>query len=425
MNYPTCFPQFITPQHSVIPQHQPVMLPPYPTRIFTGVLGEIFRCLVGIGLPAEIVGTELIAFVSLLTQGLADVMWPKGGRMPIGGNGLLIAPSGSGKSLVFHLLMEAIEQCLMDLKYSILLEDATRQAIVLHLKDWPVAGLFTEELGQLKSLLKDSPTLVKLMDGHPLYHSRSSEGRIELLNHRFTVLLLGQPSVFDMAKVLISASGGVGMMNRFFLASSNRLPSSYQNAGFSGSLKMTYTAKVSELLGKTVAMVESGCERPVVHLSKTASEFISYLQHETHQHCLPGGRWSHVSEYASRHPERVLKFSGAAHIFEQGIESEISINLVQQIATLGEHSIASFAHMTYVPPRLTKAQQDAGKLEHALRIHAYQTRQQSFKKNELRILTINIGLTAPCFEKALAILAERGVVQVFVQRGQAWLTLSR
>ena len=163
--------------------------PHYRAPVFFGLLGVIEQTLGLSGIDPSIVRSMLIAFASLLTQGTADVLWPNGQRLPIGLPVLLVAPSGAGKSVIFTSLIEPIRRCLSEVltdedsphRPAFFIEDATREAIIHHLRDWPLAGLFTDEAGLLKQLLHSAAsTLAKLLDGADLNHARVSTRRIEL-----------------------------------------------------------------------------------------------------------------------------------------------------------------------------------------------------------------------------------------------------
>ncbi|WP_247539174.1 DUF3987 domain-containing protein [Ralstonia pseudosolanacearum] len=190
----------------------------YPIGRFPGLLGTVARDLSARGgVATEIVGTTLIVIASLLTQGLADVSWPNGRPISIGANGLVVSPSGSGKTLPYDWLKAPIETYLEQLTATdpegkhdgLVHEDVTREELVRRLKEWPVAALFTDEGGIVKKLLKDSPTLVKLLDGTSLRYSRvSSDERIALIGQRFCMLLMEQPDPFEETKPRLGGGKG-------------------------------------------------------------------------------------------------------------------------------------------------------------------------------------------------------------------------
>jgi hypothetical protein len=106
------------------------------------LLGEMFRGLASSSIDQSIIASQLIAHASLVAQGVADVAWPNGLTAPIGLSVILVAPSGTGKSLVSRLLVTPIHlhlrECARQLKTGQLLpeyfiEDANRPAVIEHL----------------------------------------------------------------------------------------------------------------------------------------------------------------------------------------------------------------------------------------------------------------------------------------------------
>ncbi len=409
---------------------------PYPSRTFPGLLGEMMDCLSLCGIAAEIIGTQLIAFVSLLTQGVADVVWPNGIKAPVGANCLLVAPSGTGKSLIFKILSDPVEQYLANhadicdpaRAINLLIEDATRQAIVQSLLDWPVAGLFTDEAGMLKSLLKDSPTLVKLLDGSPLRNSRISTGRAALFYHRFCMLLMEQPDVFDETKILLGVGkGGVGLCNRiFFTLFNGNLPStSLHMIALPASVKQAYAKKVKELLDLTIKHVDAKIgERPALLLSEEAAQYLNDIGNKARRNSALGSPWFFISEYISRHAERVLRLAGAFHVFEYGTAGEISLETIQRAATLDGWHIEAFAQMAYVAPKQTQSEADATQLKEAFRQIYRTTGNTKFRQSEMRSSSVNIGMTPARFNRGLSILGGQGSIHVVVENGKPWVILN-
>ncbi len=283
--------------------------PQYPSHAFTDLSGELMRGLTIGGAAAEIVGTVLIAIISFLTQGIADVVWPNGQKSPIGVSGIVVAPSGFGKSVILKILMNAIEQCLrrlsqIDEKFlDFLIEDATREAIVESLVRFPVAFLQTDEAGQLQHLFRHAATLVKLLDGAPLRNARVSSGRKALFDERLTMLLMAQPDVFDGIKHVFLPKGGVGAGNRLFYAPCNGLVAggSLHHLVLNGPVELAYNEKVTALLDATIQHVEKQIKvRPALCLSVAAAQCLINLGDEVCRKSLPGSPWHFISEYVSR-----------------------------------------------------------------------------------------------------------------------------
>lgn len=412
--------------------------PSVATGYFPGLLGQMAQELGGVGIDGDIATAQLIAVTSLLTQGIADVSWPNGQSVPVGGNSLLVAPSGGGKSVLFRILMEPISSVLAEVATAgsehsatpaFFIEDATREALLDHLSEWPVAGLFTDEAGQLKQLLGNAaPTLAKLLDGAPLRHARVSTGRIELIGHRVTMLLMEQPQIFEASKALLGVgSGGVGLINRFFVAAAQGLQAgaSLHRVGLSTTVAQRYACKVNDLLESTIKMVRSKTARPILQLSSQASEFFAGLNDEIQKDQVSNPGLVKMAEYASRHSERTLRFAGALHVFEHGVEGLVQLPTLQAANHLGRWSLDNFLQLTYEPPRLSQAEQDAMTLAQALDQAAQSTGGSPLRLSELRRCAPNIGLTKSRFERALPILARQGKVTVVPHGNVDWLTVHR
>ncbi|OJA51117.1 DUF3987 domain-containing protein [Burkholderia ubonensis] len=409
----------------------------YPIGSFPGLLGMLARDLSASGsVAAELVGTELIAFASLLTQGIADTAWPNGQPISIGANGLVASPSGSGKSLIYKNLAQPIERCLVSSMTEdrgehcgLLLEDATREALVQSLSEWPVAGLITEEAGMLKRLLKDAPTLVKLLDGSPLRGARISTGRVALFGQRLSMLLIEQPEIFEETKRLLGAGkGGVGLINRFFAALSTdfRAGNSPHSVGLSGDVARAYDMRVRDLLDALFAHIEQGNPvRPTVKLSAEASQCLIDFDHEARRKCLPGSPWFSISEYILRHAERVLRLAGVFHVFEYGVGGEIALDTLLRAERFGDWYVESFARIFYEPPKPMQAEADADELGNAL-VQTYRlTGAWVFRQSEMRTQALNLGLTSTRFTRALAVLCQQGRTRVDSYRNVPWITLDR
>lgn len=404
--------------------------PQYPSHVFTGLSGELMRSLTIGGGAAEIVGTVLIAIISFLTQGIADVVWPNSQKSPIGVSGMVIAPSGFGKSVILKMLMNAIEQCLLrmsqiDEKFlDFLIEDATREAIVESLSRFPVAGLLTDEAGQLQHLFRHTATLVKLLDGAPLRNARVSTGRKALFGERLTMLLMAQPDVFEVIKHLFLPKGGVGAGNRLFYAPCNGLVAggSLHHVGLNESVELAYNDKVAALLDATIKQVEKQTsERPALCLSDAATQCLLSLGDEVRRKCFSGSPWYFISEYVSRHAERVLRLAGALHVFEYGTEGEISADTIQCAASLGAWYIEAYAQMVYEPPKPTQAETDAIELERAIHQFFHSTGSSVIRQSAMRSTALNLGLTPSRFTRALATLGGQGKVRVVMQRNTPWV----
>lgn len=411
----------------------------YPVHSFPGQLRSIAHDLsAGGGVATEIVGTTLIVIASLLTQGLADVSWPNGKPISIGANGLVVSPSGNGKTLPYDWLKAPIEAYLEQLiaadpegkHYDLLHEDVTREALVRSLKEWPVAALFTDEGGIVKRLLKDSPTLVKLLDGTSIRYSRvSSDERIALIGQRFCVLLMEQPKLFDEIKPRIGGhKGGVGMINRFLVMRSIGLAEgSPHDVRLSDDVALAYEKRAHELLDALVVRIKEGNRaRPALKLSAAASQCLIEISNDARRRCAePDSPWAEISEYVLRHAERVLRLAGVFHVFEYGPEGEISLDTLERAESFGNCYVDSYREIFCEEPKPTQAEVGADALWSAFVRVCQATGRWTIPQSELRTWAVNLGLTGSRFPRALAVLCKQGRVGVFPGRNGPWVELNR
>lgn len=401
----------------------------YPIDRFPGLAGSLVRDLTASGAIApEIVGSVAMTAMSLTTQSQADVLWPNGQPASIGTNAIVVSPSGSGKTVAYNWFMQPIEKYLEQLTAAdpegghggLLLEDLTRPEIVSSLKDWPAAGLFTDEGGIAKRLLKDSTTLVKLLDGTTLRSARVSTGRVALAGHRLCMLLMQQPDVFEETKPLLGGrKGSVGMANRFFVARSvESAEGSTHNFRSSDHLALAYKKRTHKLLDALVARIKEGNQaRPALKLSASANKCLTEITEDARQRrSEPNSPWADISEYIRRHAERVLRLAGVFHVFEYGPEGEISLDTLERAESFGNWYVDSYREIFCEEPKPTQAEIGADALWGAFVSICQTTSRWTIPQSELRTWAINLGLTGSRFTRALAVLCKQGRVGVFPGR---------
>jgi hypothetical protein len=395
-------------------------------------MGDMARDLGRGSVCPSIIGAQICAVTSFLTQGIADVAWPNGRAMPAGVSVLIVAPSTSGKSLTFHELMDPVESFLSAFPQekakrplNFLIEDATREAILQSLGEWPVAGLFTDEAGMLTQLLSHASTLAKLHDGTPMRNSRVSTGRIVLHGQRLCALLMEQHDIFEAHKVLLGASnGGVGLANRYMAATTHHMPdvASLQHARMTESVKQLYWLKVETCMSESIAFVESGQKaRPVLKLSHDAQACLLQLSNEMQQHKAPGAPYSRISEYLGRHVERVLRLAAAMHLFLHGSDGEIQADTLLAADAVGRWCLEAFYQMTYTPPKFSQADHDVQTLERAFQHVVQTTGNVRFAIADVRRGALNLGISGARFNRALPILTGQGKAQVLQEGRKEWV----
>lgn len=406
---------------------------PYVTLELPGLIGDIYRDLRRSTDPA-IVLASVVGFVSLLTQGLADVSWPNGGVAPIGTSAACRARSVSGKSFVYDQLGRTILNKLGEYEASdngivpeLFIEDATREAIVEHLQDWPIAGIMSAEAGLLVRLFKSAtPLMAKLLNAEEIRHARVGTGRVALRDHRVISLLMIQPNIFDENKELFGAgSGGVGVFTRFLTFNANlvNIPTGTFRQGMSVTTKAGYVQIVEELLDQLVHRVSQKLPLPVLTLSQDAKAVLEHqlkmIQHVQTQFAPDDYR----VEYFQRHCERILRLAGAFHVFNHGPTGQIDYSTFHAAEQVGRISLDAYAELLYTPPKMSQADVDTADLESQLYslANAYQT--HCFSLKEIQRMVINIGMTKSRFNKAVHRLAATGRFFVSYFNDQEYISI--
>jgi energy-coupling factor transporter ATP-binding protein EcfA2 len=380
------------------------------------LFSAMLDCLGRFGLCPAVVWLQLSAIASLLTQGIADVLWPNRRRAPLGVSGLVVGPSGCGKSVIYQLLMEAIEESIAAATAkpssvtSILIEDATLPAVIAHLKDSQYGALFSDEAGGLVHLQGASASLAKLIDGTPVRTSRVTSDAIRLVGHRFIMLQALQPQRFEASRLFTTRPGHVGLINRFMVAVAAPTLGSVHHFALPESLARRHRLRTRELLDATF---QNACAKPAhlptLELSGDARRFFDHVASETRREGSdPASPLATHAEYITRHAERILRLAGAIHLYDhglQGLTRAIAIETIQLADQIGVWSIQAFQHLAYRP---TQAEKDALAIEQVLRHHHAMTGTPYVKLSDLRRHAANMGVTKRRIDLALPELVNAG-----------------
>lgn len=389
-----------------------------------GLIGDIVNDFAAGGIDPNLALGEALGFMSLLTQALADVRSPDGTSETIGANCVVVAPSAAGKTFVFKWLLAPVLECLEDHvadggspeSARVLIEDATRQAILEQLRESGQGWWGTDEAGQLVEFLRrGAPLLAKLLDATPLHRARIASGYIGLKNHRFSALFLMQPHVF-IEIWHVTNGNAVGAFNRFvfFPGMPIRVIHGDRPLGPPASTKKNYHSRAYQLMAQSLAAAKTGApRRPVLELTAQARRHLSALRHEDYQ---PGtGRSSspRQDEYRARHAQRTMRLAASYHAFEYGLEGEIGLSTVELVDSIIRPSHDTLEALCHVPPTLSPAEVDAKTVAWALKQIITHTGVTRFRMEDLRRSAPTIGLTKARLEKAVAALGGQWAVQVF------------
>lgn len=391
-----------------------------------GLFGQIVRDLAASGgVAAEVVFFTLIAIISLLTKGSADVLYPNGRRLSVGGNVWLSAPLTSGKDTVLRILMRPLEQdwamriSANRAKQSggfLIDDDVPFDAMTKILHKHPIVGYFTGEPGQFEKMLKHASKWYRILEGEFVRRAQHSGKPIEPC---LTVFLTDEPDVRE-AKILQTASQKIGarFLNHFFYArlDAPHLEGPLHRACLSAETTLLYEAQVQVCLDALLMQNMHGgiFQRPPLIFSREAVQHLDHVDPEVRSHCGPGGRWASVAKYAAGHIERIARFSGSLHVFAHGTQGEISLETLKCADAIGKWCLDCVAQTISEPPKLTQAEIDAAALEEGL-IHlcfssACETR---FRKSDIRAFAVGWGVAPTRFDRALAVLGKQGKVRTY------------
>lgn len=412
-------------------QANPYSLSAYPPTLFSAILSS----LTANGISPGAVWVQLCAVISLLTQGLADILWPNGQRAPIGANGLLVGASGSGKSLIFKLLMAIIEEILADapkddafLSAGPLIEDTSPAAIIEHLAEHPYAAICAQEAGTLTSLHNAGPLLAQLLDGSTLRKSRFNTEKVRLVGHRLTMLALLQPVVREKVNLFQFKPGGSGVDNRFLVATAGDSERPFHDVKLPDHLRETYRCRARELLQATSANAQAKPKSlPRMMLSDDARSFLLHVDQEMRNQARSRlSPLTSCAEYVSRHAERVLRLAGSLHLFNQGISaitSDVSIETLRAADEIDRQSIHAVQQLLYTPPVPTQAERDANQLLEGLQRFYAAYGNPYFEISKLRRYAAGFGLTSARVTKALPVVVMWGAAQILTSGNKDLLQL--
>ncbi len=281
-----------------------------------------------------------------------------------------------------------------------------------------VTLLTTEGSMALPLMRKAASTLVKLVDGEGLDHARRGAGRISIgTEKRFSFHAQTQDGPFKAhARHLRSDDGGTGLQNRTGFSFTRPSP----QLGAPGSFDPSHAAvracivRGMELVNETIKQVRTKAVRPKLRLTKEANDYLKEMA--IHSRQAAQGYPPFLRTYLSRHAERALREAGSHHLFEYGLEGEITLATMQMGDRFSADSFNAFCVLTDEPPKLTKQEHDALTLE-SLIYHQAIYFGPRLSVTKLRSLIVNLGLTKGQFNAALPLLCIQG--KVYVERD--WL----
>ena len=295
----------------------------------------------------------------------------------------------------------------------------------LFLEKKTIIAIHSDEAGKLSRLKSAASTLIGVIDGAPTIKKRVTKGKLRMSGQRACIFFMEQPEIFEATKATMKMrNGGDGVINRCLVSQFSGYVegNALHQAKLLPEIQSAYEVKVTHFVDETLARAKSkNSERPTIKLSPQAAQFLIAHGNDVRRQCVEGFQWFHISEYATRHAERALRLAAAFHVFEYGVEGEISLDTIQRAATLCIWYVEEFARMMYEPPKVTQADLDVTTLENAILTVVHQTGVSKYRQSVLRACAANLGLTPGRFNCALAVLGGQGKIKVVVDRNTPWV----
>lgn len=407
--------------------------PSHAYQMVKGRRADAINYLITRGVSPASAGAQLCAQGTIVTQYLANISWPNGQTVVPGCPTIHVQESSDGKSLLAQVTTAPLKHYIETLDIEglpmvggeetknpfALIEDATREAVIDAMAEAQTVTLLTTEGSMVLPLMrKAATTLVKLVDGEGLDHARRGEGRISIgTEKRFSFHVQTQDGPFKThAQHLRTDDAGTGLQNRTGFSYTPPLPTLVAPGSFDPSHASLRACIVRgmELVNETIKQVRTKAIRPKLRLTKEANDCLQHMAIQSRQAAQSYPPF--LRTYLSRHAERALREAGSHHLFEYGIQGEITLATMQMADRFSADSFTAFCMLTDEPAKLTKQEENALTLENLIYAQAiYFGPRLSVMK--LRSLTVNIGLTKGQFNAALPLLCVQG--KVYVERD--WL----
>jgi putative DNA primase/helicase len=269
---------------------------------------------------------------------------------------------------------------------SLLYGDTTPEALAWYLANiWPSSGVLSSEAGIVfggHAMGRDSITpnlalLNSLWDGRGHKVHRRSADPFNVAGVRLTMGLAVQPQTvrtfFENSKGL---ARGSGFAARFLIAwpSSMQGTRPFRSAPESWPHLSAFHRRIIALLDQGLNINERGeLELPVLGLSPEAKDAWVYYHDEIESELRPGGDMEETRDVASKAPDGAVRLAALFHIFEHGVEGEISaahMRAASRIATWHLYEARRFLSELVMPPAVNNAVRlDAWLLQHCRETH--------------------------------------------------------
>ena len=394
----------------------------YPVDVFPAVIRDVIIALhEDTQMPIEMIGSTVLAALSLALQPLIEVRSPFGGNKvePCSLYFLTLAKSGEGKSPLRDRIMAPFDEFVLQMQeeyedlhhtyiedyavwtsiekalnrelqkaskgggdredeemrlrehlatkpkkpraFEMFYEDTTSAGIVQGLREYPYAGVFSDEAilfftGHLKNNLG---LINKIWKNEPVSLARKKEGSIKL-NAYLTFLLMVQPDIFDeYLEKNGKRAASSGFLARFLFT--NTVSTIGQrnvnlNQEKSDKALNVLFEQFNELLEKQKeCFYDDSLPKETLTLSDNAKNLFKDKANQLQFNIGKNQRWEHISEFVSKADSQAIRI---AALFSYLSKNDISESTLNDAFTITEWHLNQARQYFYTQSKQFKLQQD-------------------------------------------------------------------
>lgn len=289
----------------------------------------------------EVVALTLLGGISAVAQGRFDVQLPYGVVRPVSINVLIVVESGYGKSVIYEKVMLPIQRLQREVRkklvlssgeddtvdmvrsFQLLYKDATPEGLFSSLlRSIPSAALATDEAEVFfKSAMSSARGhLNTLWDGRDTIVMRANKDDIILEDVRLMLLLMAQPTVVaDYLEKKGTLARDSGMLARFIVCSPDKAVGvRIRTLGEQQVYRLwgEVERRIDMLARKNLALRKGQMHRRIVEFEHEAASYWIDIVNEIELEMMPGGRFEHVKDHASKLAENIARTAALIQIFE-------------------------------------------------------------------------------------------------------------
>ena len=289
----------------------------------------------------EMVALTLLGGISAVAQGRFDVKLPYDVIRPVSINALIVVESGYGKSVIYEKVMMPIQRLQREERkksvsladeedavnvlrgFQLLYKDVTPEGLFASLqRSIPSAALATDEAEIFfKSAMSGARGhLNTLWDGRDTIVMRANKDDIVLEDVRLMLMLMAQPAVVnDFLEKKGALARDSGMLARFIVyAPGERTQVRIRTLGERQDCKLwaAVEQRLDKLARLNLSLRKGQVFRQPIEFENDAASYWIDIVNEIEVEMMPGGRFEHVKDHASKLGENIARMAALIQIFE-------------------------------------------------------------------------------------------------------------